>query len=66
MCTCSFHIKKLEKTLTIAEKELQQARKDNQALARYIYTKRKKEKAQKKAEEEADKKAKQFARYILC
>jgi hypothetical protein len=32
MCTRSFQIKKLEKKLAIAEKELQQARKDNQAL----------------------------------
>jgi hypothetical protein len=32
----------------VAEKELQQARKDNQALARYIDTKRKKEDAGKK------------------
>jgi hypothetical protein len=37
-CTCSFQIKKLEKKLTVAEKELQQARKDNHALARYINT----------------------------
>jgi hypothetical protein len=43
--------------LAVAEKELQQARKDNQALARYINTKRKEE-AQKKADEEAGKKAK--------
>jgi hypothetical protein len=63
MCTRSFHIKKLEKKLAIAEKKLQQARKDNQTLARYIDTERKKEEAwkeetRKKAEEEADKKAK--------
>jgi hypothetical protein len=50
--------------LTIVEKELQQARKDNQALARYINTKRKKEEArkneeaQKKEVEEAGKKVK--------
>jgi hypothetical protein len=50
--------------LVAAEKELQQARKDNQALARYINAKRKKEEARrneeeawKKAEEEARKKA---------
>jgi hypothetical protein len=48
--------------LAVAEKELQKARKDNQALARYINTKRKeetrkKEEARKKAEEEAGKKA---------
>jgi hypothetical protein len=42
--------------LAVAEKKLQQARKDNQALTRYIDTKRKKEDARKK--EEADKKAK--------
>jgi hypothetical protein len=38
MCTCSFQIKKLEKKLALAEKELQEARKDNQALALYIDT----------------------------
>jgi hypothetical protein len=50
--------------LVVAEKELQQARKDNQAVARYINGKRKKEEtrkkeeeAQKKTEEEAHKKA---------
>jgi hypothetical protein len=64
MCTRSFQIKKLENKLAVAEKELQQARKDNQALARYIDTKRKKEdawkkeEARKKAEEEASKKVK--------
>jgi phosphoribosylformylglycinamidine (FGAM) synthase-like amidotransferase family enzyme len=58
MCTHSFQIKKLEKKLVIPEKELQQARKDNQALAQYIDTKRKKEEARKKPEEETDKKAK--------
>jgi ABC-type branched-subunit amino acid transport system ATPase component len=58
MCTRSFQIKKLQKKLVVAEKELQQARKDNQALARYIDTKGKKEEAQKKAEEVTDKKAK--------
>jgi hypothetical protein len=36
--------------LAIAEKELQQARKDNEALARYIDTKRKKEEVQNKEE----------------
>jgi hypothetical protein len=45
MCTRSFQIKKLENKLAVAEKELQQARKDNQARARYIHTKRKKEDA---------------------
>jgi hypothetical protein len=44
--------------LVVAEKELQWARKDNQALARYIDTKRKKEEARKKAEEEVGKKVK--------
>jgi hypothetical protein len=43
--------------LVVAEKELQQARKDNQALARYINVRRKEEEAQRKAEEEARKKA---------
>jgi hypothetical protein len=50
--------------LVVAEKELQQARKDNQALVRYINVKRKKEEVwkkkkenQKKTEEEAHKKA---------
>jgi hypothetical protein len=42
--------------LSLAEKEFQQARKDNQALTRYINARRKKE-AWKKAEEEAQKKA---------
>jgi hypothetical protein len=58
MCRRSFKIKKLEKKLVVAEKELQQARKDNQSLAQYIGTKRKKEETRKKAEEEAGKKAK--------
>jgi hypothetical protein len=40
-----FQIQKLEKKLVVAKKELQQARKDNQALARHINAKRKKEKA---------------------
>jgi hypothetical protein len=43
--------------LVVAEKELQQARKDNQALARYINARRKKEEARKKVEEEACKNA---------
>jgi hypothetical protein len=49
--------------LPLVEKELQQARKDNVVLARYINAKRKKEKSRrkeevrKKAEEEARKKA---------
>jgi hypothetical protein len=51
-CTHSFSDSKVRKKLAVAEKELQQARKDNQALARYINAKRKKkEEAQKKAEE---------------
>jgi hypothetical protein len=64
MCAHSFQIKKLEKKLAVVEKELQQARKDNQALAWYIDTKRKneevrkKEAARKKAEEEVAKKEK--------
>jgi hypothetical protein len=64
MCACSFQIKKLEKKLAVVEKELQQARKDNQALVWYIDTKRKneevqkKEAARKKAEEEVAKKEK--------
>jgi hypothetical protein len=37
--------------LAVAKKELQHARKDNQALDRYINAKRKKEEVQKKAEE---------------
>jgi hypothetical protein len=37
--------------LIVAEKELQQARNDNQALARYINAKRKKEGSRKKEEE---------------
>jgi hypothetical protein len=51
--------------LAVAEKELQWARKDNQALDRYINAKtknedarKKNEEAQKKAEEEAGKKVK--------
>jgi hypothetical protein len=49
--------------LAVAEKELQQVRKDNQALAQYINAKRKEEarkkeeEARKKAEEEVGKKA---------
>jgi ABC-type branched-subunit amino acid transport system ATPase component len=64
MCTRSFQIKKIEKKLAVVEKELQQARKDNQTLAQYINTKRKKEEdqkneeAQKKEVEEAGKKVK--------
>jgi hypothetical protein len=43
--------------LVVAEKELQQARKDNQALAQYINARRKKDEARKKVEEEACKNA---------
>jgi hypothetical protein len=39
--------------LALAEKKLQQARKDNQVLTRYIHARRKKEEARKKAGEEA-------------
>jgi hypothetical protein len=46
--------------LSVAEKEFQQSRKDNQALTRYINTKRKKEEARKK-KEEARKKAEEEA-----
>jgi hypothetical protein len=42
--------------LVVAEKELHQARKYNQVLARYINAKRKNEEAQKKADEEAARK----------
>jgi hypothetical protein len=50
------------KNLALAEKELQQARKNNQALAWYIHVRRKKEEARKedawkKTEEEPRKKA---------
>jgi hypothetical protein len=41
--------------LAVVEKELQQARKDNQALGRYINARRKKEDVQKKVAEEAKK-----------
>jgi hypothetical protein len=54
-----FQIQKLESKLALAQKELQQARKENQAPTRYINTRRKKEEvrrkeeARKKVEEEA-------------
>jgi hypothetical protein len=51
MCIHSFSDSKVKKKLDVAEKELQQARKDNQALAQYINAKRKEE-ARKKEEEE--------------
>jgi hypothetical protein len=38
--------------LALVKKELQQLRKDNATLARYINARRKKEEARKKAEEE--------------
>jgi hypothetical protein len=47
--------------LVVAEKELQQARKDNQTLARYINVRRKEKKIRKK-EEEAQRKAEEKAR----
>jgi hypoxanthine phosphoribosyltransferase len=37
--------------MALAKKELQQVRKDNQALARYIHVRRMKQEAQKKEEE---------------
>jgi hypothetical protein len=43
--------------LAVAKKELKQVRKNNQALARYINTKSKKEEVRKKADEEARKKS---------
>jgi hypothetical protein len=46
--------------LALVEKELQQARKDNQALARYINARRKKEEA-RRTEEEARKKTEEEA-----
>jgi hypothetical protein len=54
--------------LALVEKELQQARKDNQELAQYINvrrkeeTQRKEEEAQKKTEEESRRKAMVVAR----
>jgi peptidoglycan hydrolase CwlO-like protein len=52
-----FQIQKLENKLTLVEKELQRAREDNTALARYINTRIKKEEARKKTDEEAQRKA---------
>jgi hypothetical protein len=58
-----FQIQRLKNKLTSVEKELQQAKMDNVALAHYINDIRKKdedrrkEKARKKAEEDAHKKA---------
>jgi hypothetical protein len=49
----------LENKLVSVEKELQQVKKDNAALARYINARRKEE-AQKKAEEEARRMAQSF------
>jgi hypothetical protein len=54
--------------LALVKKELQQARKDNQVLTRYIHARRKEEvrkkeeDTQNKAEEEARKKAEEEAR----
>jgi hypothetical protein len=50
--------------LALAKKELQQARKDNQALARYINARRKKEEIRRK-QEEARKKAEEEARKMV-
>jgi hypothetical protein len=49
--------------LALAEKELQQARKDNQILTRYIHARRKKEEA-KKTEEEARKKVEEAQKKV--
>jgi hypothetical protein len=50
MYTFIFQIQKLENKLALVETELQQARKDNTALARYIIPGRKKEEAWRKEE----------------
>jgi hypothetical protein len=55
MDTFIFRFKRLENKLASVRKELQQANKDNAALARYINAKRKKEEDRRK--EEARKKA---------
>jgi predicted Holliday junction resolvase-like endonuclease len=60
-CIHSFSIQKLKNKLVLAEKELQQARKNDQVLARYINARRKKEEARRK-EEEAQKKVMVVAR----
>jgi hypothetical protein len=52
-CTYSFSDSKIKKEIGCSREELQHARKDNQALARYINAKRKNEEARKKMEEEA-------------
>jgi ribosome-interacting GTPase 1 len=61
MYTFIFRLKKLQNNLASVEKELQQVKKDNATLARYINARRKearrKKEAQKKAEEEARRKA---------
>jgi predicted Holliday junction resolvase-like endonuclease len=50
MYTFIFYIQKLENKLALVKKELQRARKDNQVLARYINTRRKKEESWRKGE----------------
>jgi hypothetical protein len=45
MYTFIFQIQKLQNKLTFVEKELQQVKKDNTALARYINARRKKDEA---------------------
>jgi hypothetical protein len=45
MYTFIFQIQKLQNKLTFVEKELQQVKKDNAALARYINARRKKDEA---------------------
>jgi hypothetical protein len=51
MYTFIFRFKRYKKIASV-EKELQQVKKDNAALARYINARRRKEEAQTKAEEE--------------
>jgi predicted nucleic acid-binding Zn-ribbon protein len=51
----------LENNLASVKKELQHAKKDNAALARYINATRKKKEAHKKVEEEAQKKVEEEA-----
>jgi predicted Holliday junction resolvase-like endonuclease len=60
MYTFIFQIQKLQNKLTFVEKELQQVKKDNAALARYINARRKKDEAYRK--EEARKKMGENAR----
>jgi hypothetical protein len=51
-CIRSFLDSKVRKQFASVKKELQQAKKNNAALARYINVRRRKEEARKKAEEE--------------